>query len=136
MTSRRKQFWISIPLLIIGLSAIVFVLSNIIREHGRTRGIDADIAKQRERASEIAQENAMLEKTISYLESEEARQFNARKLGYGEEDQKVVGVSDIATARKKIEEGDRLGGEGEEVVTDALLPIRQWYKVFFEKEKE
>jgi PDZ domain-containing secreted protein len=100
MLSRKKQFWVSVPLLIIGIGATIYVLSNVLREHTRTRGIDADIAKQEERAAEIRSKNALLEQTIAYLESEEARQFNAQKIGYKEPDQKVVGVSDLTSAQQ------------------------------------
>jgi|GEM_PF-3407643 len=135
MLSRKKQFLVSVPLLIIGIGATVYVLSNVLREHTRTRGIDADIAKQEERAAEIRSKNALLEQTISYLESEEARQFNAQKIGYKEPDQEVVGVSDLTSARESIERQQQI--EQEEAQAQeredhtTMTPMQQWYQSFF-----
>jgi cell division protein FtsL len=134
MTSRRKQFWLSIPMLVIGVSAIIFVLSNIIRVHTRTQGIDAEIAKQQETVAQVTQETAELEKAIAYLESEEARLFNAKKIGYSETGEGVVGVSDIASARERILQEDQLRSSDaiQEPPQDAT-PAQQWYGLFFKK---
>lgn len=134
MTENRRQMWKSLPLLIIGLSAMSFVFYSVVKEHKRTKKIDLEIARQEQIAGDIAQENAVLEKTITYLESEDAQKFNAQKLGYQEEDHNVASVRDVARTQERIlaqiDEEESQGLENIQLAERSNW--KQWIAVFFE----
>lgn len=134
MHRNTKHFFISLPLLLLGLLGIGLVLSSIFKEHKRTQEIDLEILKKQEIAAEIERENDILEKTISYLESEEAQKFSARKLGYQEKDQNVASVKDIASAKESIE--NEILNEVSKQTQEGALSQSQphwkvWWEVFF-----
>lgn len=134
MRHRVKHLFVSLPLLIIGLLGIGFVLLSIYKEHNRTKEIDLEIAKKQEIAAEIEKENDILKKTISYLESEDAQKFSARKLGYQEADQNVASVKDIASAKQDIENQVLAEAEREADNQDLQADVpnwEMWWNVFF-----
>lgn len=134
MRQNTKHLLISLPLLLIGLLGIGLVLSSILKEHKRTQEIDLEILKKQEIAAEIERENDILEKTISYLESEEAQKFSARKLGYQEQDQNVASVKDIASAKESIE-NEILNEVSRQADNQSLQESRPhwrvWWEIFF-----
>lgn len=133
MASGKKKFFIWL-LLFLGFLAIVFVAFATYRELNKKKEVQLEIEKLQEEAQRIDQENSLIQEKITYLQSRDYQDLEAKdRLNLQNPGENVVVVKSSIV---KIDTAQ--GNSGEEIVADTETAdvvsksnFIKWYSYFF-----
>ena len=128
---KKLRFIVSYILILAMLAAISFVSYRAFQEMQRKKQIEKEINSLREEAEKVRQDNQDLLDKISYFESPQFQEWEAkRKLNFQKPDENVV----IVKPSPSKESGDnKIAGEFEqkEISADNSPNYIKWWNQFF-----